>query len=84
MGLTTPYTRCHTTLWNINARKQAINDKFLGNVATYLRYGGDVNNQSKKVLLLSHVKTIGGFETDISVKKTITCNELRQIETILV
>jgi len=37
----------------MNARKQAINNKLLGNVATYLRYGGDVNNQSKKSLLLS-------------------------------
>ena len=31
---------CHTTLWNINVRKQAINDKVQGSVATYLRRGG--------------------------------------------
>ena len=28
-----------------NARKQAINNKLQGSVATYLRCGGDVNNQ---------------------------------------
>jgi len=28
-----------------NARKQAINYKLQGSVATYLRRGGDVNNQ---------------------------------------
>ena len=33
--------------------KQAINDKLQGNVATYLRRGGVVNNQIKKGLLLS-------------------------------
>ena len=39
--------------------KQAINDKLQGSVATYLRYGGVVNNQIKKGLLLSlWVKTI--------------------------
>ena len=33
--------------------KQAINDKLQGNVATYLRCGGVVNNQIKTGLLLS-------------------------------
>jgi len=33
--------------------KQAINDKLQGSVATYLRFGGVVNNQIKKGLLLS-------------------------------
>jgi len=33
--------------------KQAINDKLQGSVATYLRYGGVVNNKIKKRLLLS-------------------------------
>jgi len=33
--------------------KQAINDKLQGSVATYLRCGGVVNNQTKKGLLLS-------------------------------
>jgi len=33
--------------------KQAINDKLRDSVATYLRYGGVVNNQIKKGLLLS-------------------------------
>jgi len=32
--------------------KQAIDDKLQGNVATYLRCGGVVNNQLKKGLLL--------------------------------
>jgi len=33
--------------------KQAINDKLQGTVATYSRFGGVVNNQIKKGLLLS-------------------------------
>ena len=33
--------------------KQAINDKLQGSVAVYLRFGGAVNNQIKKALLLS-------------------------------
>jgi len=33
--------------------KQAINDKLQGSVATYLSYGGVVNNKIKKGLLLS-------------------------------
>jgi len=33
--------------------KQATNNKLQGSVATYLRCGGDVNNQIKKSLLLS-------------------------------
>jgi len=33
--------------------KQAINDKLQGSVAAYLRFGGAVNNQIKKGLLLS-------------------------------
>jgi len=33
--------------------KQAINDKLQGSVATYLRCGGDVNNQIKIGLFLS-------------------------------
>jgi len=33
--------------------KQAISDKLQGSVATYLRYGGVVSNQTKKGLLLS-------------------------------
>jgi len=32
---------------------QAINDKLQGSVATYLKYGGGVNNQIKTCLLLS-------------------------------
>ena len=43
----------HATLWNIIARKQAINDKLQCNVATYFRCGGVVSNQIKKSLLLS-------------------------------
>jgi len=44
---------CHATFWNINARKQAINDNLQGSVATYLRCGGAVNNENKEGLLLS-------------------------------
>ena len=33
--------------------KQAIDDKLQGSVATYLRYGGVVDKQIKKGLLLS-------------------------------
>ena len=50
---TAPCICCYTTLWNINVAKQAINDKLQGKVATYLRCGGVVYNQSKKGLLLS-------------------------------
>ena len=32
--------------------KEAVNDKLQGSVATYLRYGGVVNNRIKKRLLL--------------------------------
>ena len=35
-------------LWNIKVRKQAINDKLQGCVATYLRCGGILNNQILK------------------------------------
>jgi len=42
-----------------NFRKQAINDKLQGTVVKYLRFGGIVNNQIKKGLLLSlPLKTI--------------------------
>jgi len=40
----------YTTLWNINIRKQAINDKLQGSVATYWRCGGVGNNQIKKFI----------------------------------
>ena len=48
-----PCICCHTTLWNINVKKQAINDLLQGCVATYLTRGNVVNNQIKKGLLLS-------------------------------
>ena len=35
-------------MWNTNFRKQAINDKLHGSVATYLKCGGEVDNQIKK------------------------------------
>jgi len=38
--------------------KQAINDKLQGNVATYLRCDGVVNNQIKKGLLLRHLQRL--------------------------
>jgi len=44
---------CQTTLWNINDRKQAINDKLQGIIATYLSCDGIVNNQIKTGLLPS-------------------------------
>ena len=47
--LTTPCICCHTILWNIDVSKQAINSKLQGSVATYLRCGGVINNQIKKV-----------------------------------
>jgi len=37
----------------MSENKRAINDKLQVNVTTYLRYGGVVNNQIKKCLLLS-------------------------------
>jgi len=40
----------YTTLWNINIRKQAINDKLQGSVATCWRCGGVRNNQIKKFI----------------------------------
>jgi len=49
----TPCVCCQTTLWNKNVRKQTTNDKLQGSVATYLRWGGVVNNQIEKSLLLS-------------------------------
>jgi len=54
-NLTTSCICCHTALWNINARKQAINGKGQGqgSVAIYLMCGRVVNNQIKKGLLLS-------------------------------
>jgi len=50
---TTIWICCHITLLNINVRKQAINDKLQGSVASYLRCGGVANDQIKKDLLLS-------------------------------
>jgi len=46
---------CHITFWNINVRKQAINDILEGSVATYLSYGEVINSQIKKGLLLNLV-----------------------------
>jgi len=40
---------CETSV----SAKQAISDKLQGSVATYGRFGGVVNNQIKKCLLLS-------------------------------
>jgi len=40
-------------MWNINVRKQAINNKLQGSVATYIRCGEIVNSHVKKGLLLS-------------------------------
>ena len=50
---------CHTTLWNNNSRKQAINDILQGSAGTYFRCGGVVNNQIKKE----------GLSFSLSVKK---------------
>jgi len=43
----------HYLVKTLNVRKQAINDKLDGRVATYLTCGGTVNNQIKNGLLLS-------------------------------
>ena len=43
----------YTTLWNIMSAKQAINDKLQGTVTTCLSFGGVVNKQIMKGLLLS-------------------------------
>ena len=51
--------------------KQVINDKLQGSVAAYLRCGGDVNNQSKKGLLLSQTvkkNLIGEYLAKIRAK----------------
>jgi len=53
MGPIIPGIYCHTTLWNINARKKAIGDKLQGSVAIYSRSGGDVDKQIKKGLFMS-------------------------------
>ena len=50
---TAPGTCCYTSYLVIMSAKQAVGDKLQGSVATYLRYGGFVNNQIKKGLLLS-------------------------------
>ena len=50
-----PHLACVATLLceTLMSPKQAIIDKLQGSVATYLRCGGVVNNQIKKVLLPS-------------------------------
>ena len=51
-----PCICCYTTSLpceTLMSEKQAINDKLQGSVVTYLRCGGLVNKQIKKVLLLS-------------------------------
>jgi len=74
MDPTTPCMCCHATLWNNNARKQAITDKLPGNVATYVRYGGDANNQFKKGLLLSlSVKKLKSVNIWQSYKQELGC-----------
>ena len=50
-SLWVPQQCCQSTLWNINARKQAISGDLQGNAATYLSCGGNVNNQIKKGFL---------------------------------
>ena len=45
--------RLMTIIMSNLTEKQAINDRLQGIVATYLRCGGDVNNQIKKGLLPS-------------------------------
>jgi len=53
VSLTGVYNASRTSWPYNNVRKQAINDKLQGSVATYLRNGGIVNNRIKKGLLLS-------------------------------
>jgi len=59
-----------SALGNINARKQAINDKLQRSVATYLRCGGVVNKWIKKDLLLIHV-LVGNFAKCLPIKKIL-------------
>jgi len=76
----TPHRPTHryTTLWNINVRKQAINDKWQGSdrsVATYLRCGEIVNNHFNKGLLLSLsvIFLIGEYLTKSSKNVVVWC-----------
>jgi len=74
-NVTTPCICCHTSVWNTNLRKQAINDKLQGSVATYLKYGGVVNNQIKKGLLLSLPVNflIGEYLAKLQAKVWLLC-----------
>jgi len=52
----------------MSVRKQAINDKLQGSVATYLKCGGGDNNQIKKGLLLrlsvkNYVKSVNIWQS---------------------
>jgi len=67
-----------SALGNINARKQAINDKLQRSVATYLRCVGVANKWIKKDLLLileknardNHV-LVGNFAKCLPIKKIL-------------
>jgi len=48
----TSFICCHTTLWNVNARKQTINDKLQGSEAIYIFISGVVG------LLLTKLRKI--------------------------
>jgi len=52
---------CHTTLWNINARKQVINDKLQCSVATYLRcgVGNFLNRWLFRIFIISYKQERG-------------------------
>jgi len=50
-------------LWNINVRKQTINDKLQGSVAAYFRRGGVVNNQIKIMLSEKKLKLVNIWES---------------------
>jgi len=59
---------------HISVRKQSINDKLQGNVATYLRCGKVVNNQIEKGLLLRlSVKKIKSVDIRQSYKEKRDC-----------
>jgi len=67
--------------------KQAIYDKFQGSVATYLRWGGVVNNQINKGLLLSmRVKNnfkIGEYLAKFQAKTWLSVALVRLANTLL-
>jgi len=75
---TTSCICCHTTLWNINVRKQEIDDKLQGSVATYLRCGGVVNKSiAESVSEFFKNRWIGLFDKFTSKNVVVSCTFLQ-------